>query len=60
MKRELITKYVVIKTQKKEIEKEVIQHLSTWNDQELDSLVDRLFGLSTPGKILDLLSRRDA
>lgn len=60
MKRELIVKYVTIKTRKKTIEEETIHRLTeAWSDYELDDLVDQAFSLSTPGEILDLLKRKD-
>ncbi len=60
MKRELLVRYVVLKTQQKKIEEETIRRFTeAWNDYELDYLIDQAFGLSTPGKILDLLKRKD-
>ena len=59
-KRELLTKYIMIKTKKKNIEEEKIQRLTgDWSEPELDLMVDKVFRLQTTGEILHLLERKD-
>jgi len=59
MKRELIKKYVTIKTKKSKIEpKTLLKLIDEWEDQELDQRIEQVFRSSSTADLMGLLMKK--